>query len=248
MSSIPKVIHYCWFGTGQKSSLMTRCIESWRRMMPDFEIKEWNEENFDLTVNRYAYEAYQEKKYAFVSDYARLKIIYEEGGIYLDTDVEIVRPLTKIIETNGYLAFERENRIATGLGFAAPPFNSVVKSMLDAYNDIHFVNEGVIDNTPCPVRNSQMLEQVGFKMNNTIQTIAGITTYPISYFCPMNPDTGKISMKEETHTIHHYSYSWADSYSKKVKQRKQFIFKWTPSFCSQNIFDIINHICKLFGR
>ena len=116
---IPKKIHYCWFGKGPKSKLFEKCLASWKKYFPDFEIIEWNEENFDVSSNKYVKEAYENKKWAFVSDYARLKIIYEEGGIYFDTDVEVLKRIPDEILETGYFAKESDNYIATGLGFAA---------------------------------------------------------------------------------------------------------------------------------
>ena len=116
---IPKIIHYCWFGRGAKSDLMQKCISSWKMFMPNYKIIEWNEDNVDFKANTYLEEAYELKKYAFMSDYVRLKVIYEYGGIYLDTDVELLKSLEPILKKGGFFSFEREQTIATGLGFAA---------------------------------------------------------------------------------------------------------------------------------
>ena len=115
--SIPKVIHYCWFGNGKMPKLAQKCIESWKKYCPEYKIVCWNEENFDINQNKYAREAYAAGKWAFVSDYVRLKVLYDEGGIYLDTDVELIKPLDKLIEERGYMGFDDNGVISTGLGF-----------------------------------------------------------------------------------------------------------------------------------
>lgn len=141
--SIPKKIHYCWFGRNPLPESAKKCIESWKKYCPAYEIIEWNEDNFDLTENRYAREAYEQKKWAFVSDYARLKIVYEQGGIYMDVDVELIKPLDELTELDGYMGFEKEIDgqmwIATGLGFGARAGHPIVGALLKDYEDIPFI-------------------------------------------------------------------------------------------------------------
>ena len=132
--SIPKIIHYCWFGGGPISAESQKCMESWKKYCPDYKIIEWNDQNFDISTNRYAQQAYAAKKYAFVSDYARLAVLYEYGGIYLDTDVELVRPLDELLELPGFMGFQTNNEVATGLGFGARKGNSVVQALLRDYD------------------------------------------------------------------------------------------------------------------
>lgn len=215
--------------------------------MPDYEILEWNEENFAID-NPYAMEAYQLELFAFVSDYARLKIIYEEGGIYLDTDVELIKSLDPILLNGGYMGFERENTVNTGLGFAAMPKSPVIKAMLDIYDNISILNDGIIDKTPCPVRNTNSLLAMGLQGNNTRQVIEDITIYPIEYFCPVDYDTGKMMISKNTYSIHHYGYSWAGEWDKKTLLIKRRIFNIFPKVCAQQIFNIVNHIIMLKGR
>ena len=239
MIEIPKKIHYCWFGDGVKSDLIKKCIDSWKYYMPDYDIIEWNEKNFVLD-NIYAKEAYEQKKYAFVSDYARLKVIYEHGGIYLDTDVELIKSLESLLCKGGFIGFERSNTVTTGLGFAAEPGNELVKAMLYSYKNIRFNVDGENDQTPCPVRNTKVLVSYGLVLNNKKQKIGNMIIYPQEYFCPFDYDSGKLKITENTFSIHHYGYSWADDESKKVLALKRRVFKLVPKFCAQWIFNILN--------
>ena len=149
---IPKIIHYCWFGGNPFPELAQKCIASWKKFCPDYEIKEWNESNYDVTKNQYMREAFENKQWAFVSDYARLDIIYENGGIYLDTDVELLKPLDDLLILTGFMGFEENKKLcATGLGFGAVPKLPIIKEMRDDYDNIIFIKEdGSFDQTPCP--------------------------------------------------------------------------------------------------
>ena len=140
--SIPKIIHYCWFGGGPISAESQKCMESWKKYCPDYKIMAWNEQNFDISTNRYVQQAYEAKKYAFVSDYVRLAVLYEYGGIYLDTDVELVRPLDELLELPGFMGFQTNNEVATGLGFGARKGNSVVQALLRDYDALDFFRGG----------------------------------------------------------------------------------------------------------
>lgn len=154
---IPKIIHYCWFGNNPKTELEVRCIESWRKYCPDWEIIEWNESNININSITYMKEAYENKKWAFVSDVARLQIIYNNGGIYLDTDVELKKNLEEWLSYDSIFAFETERNINTGLGFGAIKGHRYIKAILDSYEKRHFVINGKIDDTPCPNPNTEVL-------------------------------------------------------------------------------------------
>ncbi|MDO4466485.1 MAG: glycosyltransferase [Bacillota bacterium] len=214
---IPKKIHYCWFGNGPKSKLMEKCIASWSKYFPDYEIIEWNESNFDINQNDYCREAYENKKWAFVSDYARLKIIYDEGGIYFDTDVEVLKNFSHLITEYGYLCFDNNSngefgkKVATGLGFAAPAKNKVIEAMLSDYNNIHFVDEkGNMDLTPCPIRNTERLLEFGLIPNGSAQMIEDIKIYPFEYFCGYDTANMHPYITENTYTVHHYAGTWRE--------------------------------------
>lgn len=213
---IPKIIHYCWFGGNPLPELAQKCIASWKKYCPEYEIREWNESNFDLNCCDYVREAYEAKKWAFVSDYARFWILYHKGGIYFDTDVEIIKPLNEILKQGGFLGCETLYTVAPGLGMAANPGLVIYKEMLDFYEKRHFRNQnGAIDTTTIVTYTTQILMQHGWKPEREIQTVEGITIYPPEYFCPMNYKSGELNITKNTRTIHHYAASW---YGKTDKQ------------------------------
>lgn len=211
---IPKVIHYCWFGGNPLPKDAKRCIESWKKFCPDYQIIEWNESNFDYTDNLYAKQAMECKRWAFVSDYARLKIVYEQGGIYLDTDVELIRPLDSLLDLEAFFGFEsnrckQEAEVATGLGFGARKGNAVVKAMMEDYETIPFLKEdGTPDMTPCPERNTRVLVGLGLRTDGTRQTMAGAEIFPAEYFCPIGFQSDQSNITKDTYSIHHYHASW----------------------------------------
>lgn len=223
---IPKIIHYCWFGKGPKDKLFKKCYKSWQKYFPDYKIIEWNEDNFDFRNNSYAKEAYNAKKYAFVSDYARLKILYDNGGIYFDTDVEVLKKFEKAFLENGYLAKEKDNIINTGLGFAVPPQSKIIKIMLDDYQNIHFIDkDGNMDLKPCTIRNTNSLLKRGYIIDKKNLPIDNIKVYSREYFCGFDLDNNHTIISNKTYTLHHYSGTWL-SKKYRVKQKlKRLISK-----------------------
>ena len=222
--SIPKVIHYCWFGRGELHRLAEKCIQSWKKYCPDYEIVCWNEDNFDINQNKYAREAYEAGKWAFVSDYVRLKVLYDEGGIYLDTDVELIKPLDPLIEENGYMGFDDRGIISTGLGFACEKGNDLVAALLADYDDISFVlPDGTYDITPCPDRNAKVFERLGMDISNQNQLFMGIKMLPEDYLCPMKYYTGKKLITPNTYSIHYFCASWTSSTTKRTMLLKRII-------------------------
>ena len=222
--SIPKVIHYCWFGKGKMPPIAEKCIKSWKKYCPDYEIICWNEDNFDLTQNRYMREAYESGKWAFVSDFARLRIIYDHGGIYLDTDVEIIKPLDPLLEGDGFMGFDENGIVATGLGFGAEAGNEIIGAFLKDYDDLPFIlPDGSFDLTPCPDRNTSALISLGMDMANTDQTFMGMRFLPCEYLCPMDYYTGKKTITKNTYSIHHYCASWTSKVTKRTTRIKRII-------------------------
>lgn len=214
---IPKVIHYCWFGGNELPEKARKCIESWKKFCPDCEIKEWNEQNFDLNCCDYVREAYQAKKWAFVSDYARFQILYDHGGLYFDTDVEVIRPLDELLEKGPYMGFEEGKRtragmnyqVNPGLGLACEPGMPLIREVLDYYQTIHFLDENGGQNTTTIVQyTTDILKKHGLENKPEIQYVAGIYLYPPEFFCPMDFNTGKMNITENTHSIHHFMATW----------------------------------------
>lgn len=219
---IPKVIHYCWFGGNPLPELAIKCIASWKKNYPNYEIKEWNESNFNLDCCTYVREAYLAKKWAFVSDYARFWILYHNGGLYFDTDVELIKPFGDIIEKGAFMGCETVDKyslglgVNPGLGLGAPPGLSLYKEILEDYDKSHFVNKDGTNNYGTVVdRTTNILIRHGFTETVTIQNIAGVNIYPPEYFCPLDYGTGKLNMTANTKSIHWYDASWLDKRMKK---------------------------------
>ena len=215
MTKIPKIIHYCWVGGNPKPQSVLYCIESWKRCCPDYEIREWNETNYDFTKNEYMRQAYEAKKWGFVPDYARLDIVYEHGGIYLDTDVEMVRSFDDLLKHESFFGFEDtgdgEYFVACGLGFGAAKHNPLLKELRDYYDSVSFLNQdGTLDLTPAPRHNTPIFAQYGIRMDNKLQEKDGNMFYPAEYFCPKIFKTGKLKQTKNTYSIHHFSASWMD--------------------------------------
>lgn len=205
---IPKTINYFWFGYGKKDKIFYKCLKSWKKYLPDFEIIEWNEKNFDINCNNYVKEAYENKKWAFISDYARLKILYEYGGIYFDTDVEIIKKFPNSILETGYFAKERDDYISTGLGFAVYPHNKAIKVMMNDYENINFIN-GTMDLTPCPVRNTESLIKAGYIIDKNCFPLDEVPVFDRNYFCGRDVyNAGASIVSDKTITVHHYNASW----------------------------------------
>lgn len=212
---IPKVIHYCWFGHNPLPELAVKCIASWKKFLPEYEIKEWNEDNFDVNIIPYTAEAYQAKKYAFVSDYARFWILYHYGGIYFDTDVEIIKPMDDIIARGPFMGCENEASdshsacVAPGLGIGVNPGLDIYKEILDIYSKLNFIKEdGSLNMKTVVSYTTELLYKHGLKNTNEIQECAGIWIYPKEYFCPIDYVTRKCICTQKTYTIHHYTASW----------------------------------------
>lgn len=220
---IPRIIHYCWFGGNPLPELAQKCIESWKKYSPGYEIQRWDETNFDLDCCDYVREAYQEKKWAFVSDYARFKILYENGGVYFDTDVELIKSIDDIIENGTFMGLEESNEVsvATGLGLAANVGSSLLEEILDSYHHSHFEkNENGSYETVVTRVTNIILKHGGIRPNE-ISEVAGITIYPPEYFCPLNFYTGKMTITNNTRSIHHYTASWYNKTQKKILSIKK---------------------------
>lgn len=209
---IPKTIHYCWFGRNPLPPLAIKCIASWKKYLPDYEIKEWNEDNFDVNIIPYTKEAYEAKKYAFVSDYARFWILYHYGGLYFDTDVEVIKPLDDIIALGAFTGLESKLNCNPGLGLGSVPNLNLFEEILDIYGTLHFKHtDGSLNLKTVVEYTSELLIKNGLCNKPNIQKIGEIYVYPPEYFCPINIITKRIHITQNTRTIHHYMASWQES-------------------------------------
>jgi len=215
---IPKVIHYCWFGRNPLPKSAQKCIASWKKFFPDYEIKEWNEDNFDVRMMPYTAEAYDAKKYAYVSDVARFGVLYNEGGLYFDTDVEVIKPIDDIIAKGPFMGIEVPSvdgsipMVAPGLGLGAVAQMPFYGQILEHYKKQHYIDATTGKPFPGTVvsHNTEILVENGLIASNEIQQVAGIWIYPKDYFNPLDDATGILNTTENTKSIHWYSKTWCD--------------------------------------
>ena len=246
---IPKIIHYCWFGKNPLPPLAIKCIESWKKYLPDYEIKKWNEDNFDVNIIPYTQEAYKAKKYACVSDYARFWILYKYGGLYFDTDVEVIKPLDAIIARGPFMGCENEvgHEGATalavapglglgvnpGLGLGVNPGLGLYKEMLDLYGRLHFINSDGSYNFRTVVEyTTEVLCKHGLMNSNEVQFCADIWIYPKEFFCPKSYINGKLCLTNNSYTIHHYIGSWTTPKYRLHSFVRKILGKRFAVFCS----------------
>lgn len=219
---IPKKIHYFWFGKGQMPEENVKCIESWKKYCPDYEIIKWTEDNYDIAKCRYMQQAYESRRWGFVPDYARLDIVYQYGGIYLDTDVELVRNLDELLYQDAFVGFQRDFWVALGLGFGSRPGNAIIKEMRDEYAKEEFIGEGgKLNLTASPYYQTKVLMRHGLKCDNQFQYVDGVAVFPTEVLDPQGYSYGKIKLTDKSYSIHHYSESWVDT-----KQREENIKKY----------------------
>lgn len=244
---IPNVIHYCWFGNGIKPELVNKCIQSWKIFCPNYDIVEWNESNFDVNSCTFVKEAYKAKKWAFVSDYARLKILYENGGLYLDTDIEIIKPLDDIIKKGGYMGVEEIDldtgliRVNPGLGFACEKGNFIISKIMECYEKSRFVQDDgkCYFKTIVDYATDELINQ-GLKCDSSIQEIGSLCIYPKDFFNPATAYSGKICITDNTYSIHHYMASWVD----KSKKRHAKIYRFVQKIIGKQLSEKIRTFVK----
>lgn len=222
---IPKKIHYCWFGKSEMPSREKRCVASWKKFMPDFELVLWNENNFDVNSTIFTRQAYGFKKFAFVSDYVRLYALLHEGGIYLDTDVEIVKPFHDFIKYNAFGSFETPNVIQTGV-LGSVPNSELINKLFELYKNKKFVQEdGTLNQTPNTKILTDLLLEEGLLLNNQRQSLPSFELFPTDYFCPINQATQEIIVTENTYCIHYLSGSWLPKKDRYTRTLKVFLGK-----------------------
>lgn len=221
---IPKIIHYCWFGRGQMPELALKCIESWHKYLPGYTLKLWNEDSFDINTVPYVKEAYEARKYAFVTDYIRLYALYHEGGIYMDTDVEVLKPLDDLLDLPAFSGYESNKFTNFPTGLMASAAGGVwVKEQLDYYTDRHFIlPDGSLDMTTNTVTISRIMKENGFELTGEYQVYKNdMHCFPSDYFCPMT-STRVLKLTKNSYCIHHFAGSW---HTPTLKQKiKKFVF------------------------
>lgn len=219
---IPKTIHYCWFGRNPKPKSVEKCIKSWKKYCPDYQIIEWNESNYDISKNKYMEQAYQAGKWGFVPDYARLDIILNHGGIYLDTDVQVIRSLDELLAYDAYFGMEQAGagvNINLGHGFGAIPGHPIVRTLCESYRDWSFLKEdGSFDLTPSPRLNTPVIQHFGFLPVNKTQKKGRCVVFSSEAFAPKNFRTGLTNITPQTYSVHHYDASWYDDSQQANKQ------------------------------
>ncbi|MFS1001603.1 glycosyltransferase family 32 protein [Enterococcus casseliflavus] len=223
---IPKKIHYCWFGNQPLPESVQKCIDSWIKFCPDYEIIRWDETNYDVKKNPYIAEAYDSGKYAFVSDYARLDIIYEYGGVYLDTDVELLRNLDSLLGYEAFFGLEMPGRIATGLGFGAKKGHGIIKENKIIYESISFFANGKYNGKTCIDYTMEVFDKYNKFSTDRIYLFDDFIVLPTEYLCPINIESGKRKITNNTISIHHYDASWySNNKISKVLKKKLIPFK-----------------------
>lgn len=208
--AIPKKIHYCWLGRNPKPKSVLKCIESWKKYCPDYEIIEWNEDNLDISSHLYSKQAYDAKAWAFATDYFRLWIVYTYGGIYLDTDVQIIRSLDPLLKNKAYMGFENTQQINSGLGFGAEAGSRFLYEQMKVYDTLVFRNEdGTLNRRPAPEYLTEVAAAYGLTDDTgKPQTVLDAICYPRDFFSPKDYFTGRTRITGNTYTIHHYDSTW----------------------------------------
>lgn len=225
---IPKKIHYCWFGGKEKPDLVKKCIESWQKYCPGYEIIEWNEDNFDLESNIFVKQAYEHKKYAFISDYVRLYVLYNYGGLYFDTDLEVVQNLDKYLKLPAFTGYESDEYCVTAI-MGSEKHNKWIKKLLDYYQDKTFIkSDNTLDTTPNTIIITNItVNDYHVTLGNKKIVTKDMTIYPKEYFSPKDCLTGIIKVTKNTHTIHHFNGSWLPKEDQKsIMKRRKYVSKY----------------------
>jgi len=223
---IPKVIHYCWFSGSEMPEKFKRCIGSWKKYCPDYDIRRWDESNYDINKNPYMKAAYKHQKWGFVPDYARLDILYQYGDIYMDTDVELVRGLDELLYQSAFCGVEKWGNINMGGCSGAVAGHPVIQKMLEAREGISFIREdGSLNLETCGIYETKPLIREGMQVDNQVQTVGGMTVYSSDYFSPYDYMSGEITMTENTFSIHHFNGGWLDQRAKEQREKTQMQYK-----------------------
>ena len=223
---IPKIIHYCWFGRGEMPRIMKKCLKSWKKFCPDWEIVRWDEDSFDVDSTLWAKQAYEAKKYAFVADFVRIKALAEQGGVYLDTDQELIKPLEPFLKHRVFLGFMDDKNISAGV-IGTEKGHPLMANMLDYYRDRPFLTDSGIDIKPNTNWMTEILTEQGLIMNDQFQMIGDVAVYPQTYFCPTSCVSIENKSGPDTVSLHHWAMTWRTKKAKRDFARvKRHQRKW----------------------
>ncbi len=253
-NNIPRVIHYFWLGGNEKPESVNKCIESWKKFCPDFEIREWNESNYDVHKHLFMEKAYREQKWAFVVDYGRLDVLYQYGGIYLDTDVEVLKDLSPLCCLKAFKGFENDEHVNDGQGFgcvAGFPFLKEMMACYDGKEPYNYIN-GREEYIESPQLVTRMLLRHGLRQDGSRQMLDDINIFPVEYFCPLDYETGKLHITENTFSIHHFDGSWHGKNAMKARLLMQRLNRIFGKTAGKKIFSKLmmtkDVLKKLLGR
>lgn len=253
---IPKVIHYCWFGGNPEPECVKKCIASWRKYCPDYEIKRWDESNYDVHKNQYMSDAYKEGKWAFVSDYCRIDVVYQYGGIYMDTDVEMIKSFDSLLVEKMFCGFESRDPIGVkrgeaieysvnlGLGYGAEQNHPYLKEILDLYQTLEFYNkDGSLNLVACPRYQTQILAKHGLIANNQTQRLSDCIAYSPEFFCPQSNVTDQMLYSlEKSYSIHHFTVSWASTKDLETRKWKNKLNRFMPYWLASKLVTLFYRI------
>lgn len=226
VEQIPRKIHYFWFGGKDIPDSYKRNIETWYRCCPDYEIIRWDENNCNLDECIYIKEAYEKGKYGFVPDYFRLKVVYEQGGIYLDTDVKLLKSLDELLFLSAYAGFEDNEKVAFGVGFGAKAGFYVLREMYEMYKNISFINpDGSLNTIASPIYQTDVLKRHGLVCNGRMQIVDGMTILPMNYLTVQSNHTGRQYITENSFSIHQYAASWFTDKDRENKRKSEELLK-----------------------
>jgi hypothetical protein len=249
-NQIPKVIHYFWLGKGPKPASVIKCIESWKRNCPDFEIKVWNEDNYDIHKHPYIERAYNEGKWAFVTDYARLDVLYNYGGIYFDTDVEVLKDFSDLCRYKAFIGFENQEYVNDGQGFGCVAGLPILLEMMTCYegDSPYRIEDGFRDYYETPKLRTRVLLKHGLVQDGHRQSIDGIEVFPSDFFCPLDYDTGRMKITSNTHSIHHFDASWHGKYAAFYSKLRHTLNRTFGVESGKKIFGGIMRVKDAFKR
>lgn len=242
-----KIIHFCWFGMGKMPDEVSKTVNNWKKILHDYEFMLWDESTFNVNMHPYTKEAYNHKKYAYVTDYVRLYVLKLYGGIYMDTDVDVIKSLDIFLENRAFTGCESDQMCVTGI-MGAVPNHPWINDLISHYDNLHFENNGELSLIP----NTKFITEVtiqkyGWKQKNIYQELQhGLVIYPFNVLCAKNWETGKIEISDDTYTIHNFSGSWLSKRQKSTKKVKSFIKNLLKKIVGENNYKkIINKKRKM---